>query len=203
MKLVIDGQNGAGMELHGGVTFGEVIDEARRAGVVKDDQVVIAAMIDGRPVDPTTPESLDSTVGNEGRIELQTVSSVDLLCGSVHDGREAIEQLVESCHQTADKYRAENLVDASLAFSALSDQIIQVVRYVDDLTPYLPADDGQTDALAELHARFHDVLSEAVGFQKDADWVMLADVVDYEFPEVFGRFDQLLADYETALAVVR
>ena len=83
------------------------------------------------------------------------------------------------------------LIQATLATSTLN------------LTPYLPADDGQTDALAELHARFHDVLSEAVGFQKDADWVMLADVVDYEFPEVFGRFDQLLADYETALAVVR
>jgi hypothetical protein len=207
MKLTVNKKEVDSTNLPGVKTLGTFISSLFNASIIAEDDLVASIVIDGRTVDALEEDldviPLDLHDTKEIKIKTEPVQSV--LLTAMHDGRESCALLVEDCKTAADKFRDINVAAAAEYFSSLSDKIMDTMQYLGELNHYIQSFYGprKDENFIKIREHFQVILKEAISHQEDADWVMLADLLEYEFTEVFSSFSAYLESAEGFAATKR
>lgn len=156
---------------------------------------IVDILADGQSISPDDAEKLEEAkiLGYE-KIELVSATAQEMVRLAVQDGSEGLAHLEELALEVAGELRVGRIKDAM-------DQYLQFIDGVEWFTTMLRnADRAFASEMAETSMESErqaliDRLSEQTqaiqGAQESEDWVGLADILEYEFPELFQDGKQL------------
>ncbi|MCL4234521.1 MAG: hypothetical protein KJ042_08385 [Deltaproteobacteria bacterium] len=205
MKLYVDdrllGEAGGDTPLN----LDTILDRLQDQGQVPEDRIIVAVQVDKRRIDPAVDDiGLMSVLPNDTKIfRVVTESVAVLLREALEDGRAAFEVVAKASVDAVKKLRGGNMPDALKFFGKLMERIQSTMEYWTELRGQLEAysPDFRFEPVEELLVKFRKTLSDAIGFQQDGDWVMLADTVEYEFVEIFEQFQKLVGGFVNEITV--
>ncbi len=199
MKLYVDdrllGEAGGDTPLN----LDTILDRLQDQGQVPEDRIIVAVQVDNRKIDPAVDQiGLMSVLPDDTKVfRVITESVAVLLREALEDGRAGFEVIAKASRDAVVKLRGGNMPDALKFFGKLMERIQATMEYWTELRGQLEAfsPDFRFGPVEELLERFRKSLNDAIGFQRDADWVMLADTVEYEFVEIFEQFQKLVGGF--------
>jgi len=200
MKLFLNDQGVLKFDFAEVKTLADLVAGVISQQIIEEGEVISTIDLDGKSVNPLDDDlkaiALDAQGETEVRLKTESVRS--LLLAAIRDGRGSCDALDVDCKAAAEKFRGENLAEAAEFFSGLTERIIEVLSYLVELNLHLVSilEKKDVEFFEKTRDRFHSVLKEALGYQEEADWVMLADLLEYEFAEVFSEFSEFLARAE-------
>ena len=196
MRIFLNDQETRKFDFTGVKTLADLVAGVLSQKIIEEGEVISTIEVDGSSINPLDEDLKAIALDPAGKAEvrLKTESVRSLLITALRDGRDTCEALDVDCRTAAEKFRGENLADAAQFFAGLTERIIEIIGYLTELNQHLLSilEGEDTEIFEKTRDRFHSVLKEALGYQEEADWVMLADLLEYEFAEVFSEFSRYL-----------
>ncbi|MCZ7584234.1 MAG: hypothetical protein M5R36_13350 [Deltaproteobacteria bacterium] len=192
MKIVVDDQAVETQDWSEAKTVADFIDALMERDIVAEDAIVGTLEIDGRKIDLVEDdlENVPFDASSVKNVVVTTDAVADLLSSAVADSRETCGKLAGELREAAAKFRGSKLADAADFYSGVAGRIMEVIGYLAELDGHLRSglegyDGGR---FKKVRDRFQKALGEALKSQEEGDWVLLADLLEYEFAEVFDDF---------------
>jgi len=161
---------------------------------------IVDIVADGESYSPDESEKLDDMkLAQFDKIELVCATAQEMVRIAIQDGAEGLEHIEELSAEVANDLRVGRVKDAM-------DRYLHLIDGIEWLTTMLKnADRAYAAAMAEsslefdrqsLIQRLAEQTEAVTNAQENQDWVGLADILEYEFPELFqdGKrlFERLL-----------
>ncbi len=179
----------------GADTYDEVLAAVVNSDLVVGGDVVTKLEVDGVSFEPGDEEMADKPVDMAavGVVKVTKRLTIDLLMESIGEGVKSCRFISEESKRIAQLFRGQRLADANEAYANLIADIQDTIFYLSQLKEYILnlLEEAGDESFLKISKRFQDVAEETISFQEEADWVMLADLLEYEFSEIFSDF----ADY--------
>jgi hypothetical protein len=180
----------------GNKTVGELIDTLREH-LQTDDRLVVQIECDGQTV---SEDSLNSTLGRSARdfqrLDFQTQPTVDLARSALETIADILAQTDEGRAQTVEHLTTGNTPDAMKALGPCIkawqrgfEGLIQVAA-LRNVSLDEPCVDGRT-ILAHIQ-EWSEQLKQIKGALEDQDFVLLTDILQYEFESTTDRWRQII-----------
>ena len=188
--------NGATYEARTGLkTWGELLDGLEQ-GEGAARIVVTGVRFDGVE-EPSFREGPMLARGLESSqaIDVETCAVGELVASTITVAREGLGPLADAARETADKFRNRDLAGANQELAELAvtlKTLGNITAAVRDQTMVLSSAGSQglgTDFFTEL-GRALESLVEASTSQ---DWILVADLLEYEMPPLLVRWNELLS----------
>jgi hypothetical protein len=165
------------------------------------DSVIRQVMVDGLPLVPAelndVPADLFEGLERRQKIEVTTGSHRDIACDSLHEAisyLERIEGVIPSLSASFQAYPGPeafgNLRDLYTGFYWLN---LLLDRLGKNFSAALTDVSIDGIALAEHHRRFLSVLQQLVDSQENRDYVLVADLLEYEILPIVPTWKQIFA----------
>ena len=170
------------------------------SGRVPAGEIVTNILIDGKDHDSEAIEK-DETVydfSGIGEVKLITKALGEILRESVSEAKKSCRSLSEDSRKIADLFRSQKLADANDAYSMLVGDIQEVLGHLAVLQDYILniVENIEHLRFEEIWKHFEDIARETITYQEDSDWVMLADLLEYEFAEIFSDFENYFSEVQ-------
>jgi hypothetical protein len=164
--------------------------------------VVISVTLNRETLDEEKMRDLASVpLSRIERLELQTTSVMSLVLDGTGKINQLIDQLVPAMEQTADKFRTRPEEEANRYFRECLDGLMEVVEYVENFEKATGIDfDRETVRGAKISDRQKSLLevsNRLHGAQREKDWVMLADLLEYELTPVLQEWKEIFSELGT------
>jgi hypothetical protein len=125
-------------------------------------------------------------------LEITTVSLEKLVSAAIKDCTVFLERIVESVQKTAELFRMSDEAEANEYFAKVLESIRALLKFIDttrntiNWDSHTPVYNGQPiqkewESLLEL-------VSEMQVTQEEGDWILLADMLEYELAPVLSRW---------------
>jgi len=188
MKLLIDGQE-TGMIGR----FGNLEDLLSQIALDQDrhDRIIWDVMVNGENYNETTPhDARDVMIDSIQSLEVGTKDKSEISDDFIRNSGDMFQILTRSAEEIAGLFRKADEGDANqryLEFLASYQDMFQMLLNVKTVLN-LPMDD-------KLEA-FESLLDKMIGAQENQDWVMLADLLEYELVPVLKEWEDMFKEFE-------
>ncbi len=182
-QIFIDGQERR-LDLTDTRTLGDIF--SRIAEVVEDTGRLLAtAILDGSTLsEEETKEQMELPADSVSRIEVGTMSREDLAIDTLDTMSEYLGRLNPELLRIAGLWRVGNDIQANEAFVFCVEGLRWFRHSVDLSRQVLPNDfERITDSGRPLYAleeQFDRTVDDMLSAQSEADWILMADLVEYE-----------------------
>lgn len=180
-----------------GETMGDILRLA--IGQLNKGQVISRVIVDGREQAKFTDEEFLSTltgVTAEVRVECEQVK--DLLLNGLEQEKRFLTELLKEMPAIALGFRKSEAVPAAEKLGVLAEGLKTLVQLLQGVASFFPRANASFRFRGEdLHThliRFSKTLEALNKAQTQVDFVMLADVLEYELSEELGRWIELLGE---------
>ncbi len=142
-------------------------------------------------------------LGEDGELSIITMGSNDLILESISAINNYFNDLSKNLSKVSDLLRVGNDKDGFNDFAADLKGITAFVQIMDKLAPFLNIDYSiYTYKEKTIKAYFDDleaVLSKILETQKDHDYIMLADVIEFEMEPLLKVWQEVLESFKTKI----
>lgn len=161
---------------------------------------IIGIQADDKEFSPEDTDLLEETEAMSFKlVELLTVSANDVIRMGVEDGNEGLTHLEEIANLSSADLRIGDVKNAMDKYLQLVDGIewfVTMLKNADKAYASAMAESSLEKDRQDLIARLSEQMSGIQKSQENEDWVEMADILEYEFPELFedGRklFEKIL-----------
>ncbi len=161
---------------------------------------IVDILADGQSISPDDSSRLDEArILDFEKIELVSATAQQMVELAVQDGGEGLEHLEEMAVEIAGELRVGRIKDAMDQYLGLIDGIewfSTMLKNADRAFASVMAESSLESDRQNLISRLAEQTQAIQSAQEGEDWVGLADILEYEFPELFqdGRklFERLL-----------
>ena len=188
MKLLIDGQE-TGMIGR----FGNLEDLLSQIALDQDrhDRIIWDVMVNGENYNEATPhDARGMSIDSIRSLEVGTKDKAEISDDFIRNSGDMFQILTRSAEEIAGLFRKADEGDANqryLEFLASYQDMFQMLLNVKTVLN-LPMDD-------KLEA-FESLLDKMIGAQENQDWVMLADLLEYELVPVLKEWEDMFKEFE-------
>ena len=142
-------------------------------------------------------------LGENGELSIITMGSNDLILESISAINNYFNDLSKNLSKVSDLLRVGNDKDGFNDFAADLKGVTAFVQIMDKLAPFLNIDYSiYTYKEKTIKAYFDDleaVLSKILETQKDRDYIMLADVIEFEMEPLLKIWQDVLESFKTKI----
>ncbi len=150
---------------------------------------VIEIFIDEKDYSPDDTENLESLkVLDFTKIELMAATAQDMVRAGFEDGESGLKHLEELALNVSADLRIGKVKEAMDAYIELVDGIEWFVTMLKNADRAFAASMAESSLESERQTfltRVTEQMSMVHGAQEGEDWVGMADILEYEFPEIF------------------
>ncbi len=145
-------------------------------------------------------EALQKKPSDIDSLEVELANLKDLVATNLANALEYLKKLIPGFEQAADLFRAGNEQEANKYYLQILDgidwfsQVVSVVMNPDESKMELPDADDEN-----LHARqkkLTDLMSQMLEANQNQDWVLLADILEYEMVPFYKDWESILSKLE-------
>ena len=143
-------------------------------------------------------ESRYITLGEVSTLDLKTVSDMDLARGILGDAALKVQTLVQALEKGAALFRLAAEDEANHYFAQVLEALRWLLQTGEGACQVLDVDmvkesSPQTGDVSEFISRFQDLLDEMLQVYQEEDYILLADLMEYELLPMVQEWQKILS----------
>ena len=196
MEVLLDNKTLSPINLHGH-NLEEILGEIMNLHV-PEDRIINEVLLNGRMYSEQVPREAAGVDRDEiGILEVQTIPSVDLAHALVKTGPGYMDTLIQAAGMVAEQFRIGDEAEANEQLSTFVQTLQDLFSMVDQALEILaiPLDRFESDGVSARAKikELNQLLQEMISRQEDRDWILLADLLEYELADLLGDWKKILA----------
>ncbi len=197
MNIIINGAS-IGENMEEAANLEDVLVKLSR-GKLPEDHLVGTVKVNGREFSELYPgQSQEVVVEKINDLEITTVSLEKFAAAAINDCTVFLVRLVESVQKTAELFRMSDETVANEYFAKVVEtirallQFIETTRKTVDWNFQTSMYNGKP--IQEEWDRLLEVVDELHEIQEESDWILLADILEYEFVPALNRWKEIIGE---------
>jgi len=201
MKLFINSVEKA-MDFHGN-TLGELLDQIQK-NTVLPGTYMSAVILDGSHIDLQIEESKAQEfravlVNDIEKLEIEIVSVQEIVNKNLENAEQYLEKLIPGIEKAAELFQMEDETEANQFFLNIIDGIDWLSQVLEGVVTALTIDVENTKikgkTIQERQTQLIDLTQQLVEANKNKDWVLVADLLEYEILPFYGEWSELIPEF--------
>ena len=145
-------------------------------------------------------EALQKKPSDIDSLEVELANLKDLVATNLANALDYLKKLIPGCEQAADLFRAGNEQEANKYYLQILDgiewfsQVVSVIMSPDEGETELP--DTDDESLEVRQKKLTDLMSQMLEANENQDWVLLADILEYEMVPFYKGWEKILSKLE-------
>ena len=145
-------------------------------------------------------EALQKKPSDIDSLEVELANLKDLVATNLANALDYLKKLIPGCEQAADLFRAGNEQEANKYYLQILDgiewfsQVVSVIMSPDGGETELP--DTDDESLEVRQKKLTDLMSQMLEANENQDWVLLADILEYEMVPFYKDWEKILSKLE-------
>ena len=145
-------------------------------------------------------EALQKKPSDIDSLEVELANLKDLVATNLANALDYLKKLIPGCEQAADLFRAGNEQEANKYYLQILDgiewfsQVVSVIMSPDQGETELP--DTDNESLEVRQKKLTDLMSQMLEANQNQDWVLLADILEYEMVPFYKDWEKILSKLE-------
>ena len=141
-------------------------------------------------------EALQKKPSDIDSLEVELANLKDLVATNLANALDYLKKLIPGFEQAADLFRAGNEQEANKYYLQILDgidwfsQVVSVIMSPDEGETKLP--DTDDESLEVRQKKLTDLMSQMLEANQNQDWVLLADILEYEMVPFYKDWEQIL-----------
>jgi hypothetical protein len=166
---------------------------------IPDGQQLFQVEVNGQFFTERYPrESRYVTLGEVSRLDLKTVSDEDLARSILSNAVQQVETLVQALEKSAALFRLAAEDEANHYFAQVLEALRWLVQTGEGACQVLAVDLGEVTSpqigdVSDFLQRFQDLLEEMLQVYEEEDYILLADLMEYELLPMVLQWQQILS----------
>ena len=197
MKLLVNGKEET--VSHMGETLGDLLLHIEKEGVPQGN-VVRAIKIDGQESSPDSPEAKKTSLSEIATLEVEISTLSDIIDKNIENADAYLIRLIPGIEKSVELFRMGNEQEANKFFINIIDGIDWLSQVLDMiLTAKAISPDTVFDgkSIQDRQASLMDLTQQMVDANKNQDWVLLADLLEYEILPYYQEWSNLLPHFRS------
>jgi len=197
MKLLVNGKEET--VSHMGETLGDLLLHIEKEGVPQGN-VVRSIKIDGQESSPDSAEAQKTPLSEIGTLEVEISTLSDIINKNIENADAYLIRLIPGIEKSVELFRMGNEQEANKFFINIIDGIDWLSQVLDMiLTAKAISPDTVFDgkSIQDRRASLMDLTQQMVDANKNQDWVLLADLLEYEILPYYQEWSNLLPHFRS------
>ena len=182
MKLLVNGKEET--VSHMGETLGDLLLHIEKEGVPQGN-VVRAIKIDGQESSPDSPEAQKTPLSEIATLEVEISTLSDIINKNIENADAYLIRLIPGIEKSVELFR--------MGIDWLS-QVLDMILTAKAISPDTVFD-GKS--IQDRRASLVDLTQQMVDANKNQDWVLLADLLEYEILPYYQEWSNLLPHFRS------
>lgn len=162
-----------------------------------DDLAIRELLINGDPYEENVHGSPESVLlGGIQRLEIETISSRDLALGFLESYQPVLDTLAQATEKVAELFRVGDEQQANEEYLQFLEALELLLESMQRVTNALNLDMAHVThdgvSARERLDRLSELTGEMLSAQEEDDWVLLADLMQYDLKPEFEAWSQLM-----------
>ena len=197
MKLLVNGKEET--VSHMGETLGDLLLHIEKEGVPQGN-VVRAIKIDGQESSPDSPEAQKTPLSEIATLEVEISTLSDIINKNIENADAYLIRLIPGIEKSVELFRMGNEQEANKFFINIIDgidwlsQVLDMILAAKAISPDTVFD-GKS--IQDRQASLVDFTQQMVDANKNQDWVLLADLLEYEILPYYQEWSNLLPRFRS------
>ena len=191
MKISINGA-----EMQDPSFQGETMEEVMNA-IVKSRQnsYIRRVWLDGQEVSSDSQDILKTSPTSVGLLELELAELQDLLANNLTNAKDYLVRLIPGFQKAADLFRMGNEQEANQYYLQVLDGIEWFSQVVIIIVS-TQENKSEEKSLEERQKKLTDLMSQMLEANQNQDWVLMADLMEYEMIPFYKDWEAVLSRIE-------
>jgi len=196
MKVSINGVEQEESDFKGD-TLGAILDSMVKQA---PGSYIRRMWLDGKESPSDDREALQKNPSDIDSLEVELANLKDLVATNIANALDYLKKLIPGFEQAADLFRTGNEQEANKYYLQILDgidwfsQVVSVIMKPDDGKTELPDADGES--LQVRQEKLTDLMSQMLEANQNQDWVLLADILEYEMVPFYKDWENILSKLE-------
>ena len=145
-------------------------------------------------------EALQKNPSDIDSLEVELANLKDLVATNIANALDYLKKLIPGFEQAADLFRTGNEQEANKYYLQILDgidwfsQVVSVIMKPDDDETEQP--DADDESLQVRQEKLTDLMSQMLEANQNQDWVLLADILEYEMVPFYKDWENILSKLE-------
>jgi hypothetical protein len=189
MKISING-----VETQEATFQGETLAEVLHAILnSRRDSYIRRVWMDGQEASSNTQDTLKTSTASVELLELELALLQDLVVTNLTNAKEYLEKLIPGFQKAADLFRMGNEQEANQYYLQILDGVdwfSQVILTIVNAQENI----FEAQSLEERQKKLTDLMGQMLEANKNQDWVLLADLLEYEMIPFYKVWQEVLSE---------
>ena len=197
MKLLVNGKEETVSYM--GETLGDLLLHIEKEGVPQGN-VVRSIKIDGQESSPDSPEAKKTSLSEIATLEVKISTLSDIINKNIENADAYLIRLIPGIEKSVELFRMGNEQEANKFFINIIDGIDWLSQVLDMiLTAKAISPDTVFDgkSIQDRRASLVGLTQQMVDANKNQDWVLLADLLEYEILPYYQEWSNLLPHFRS------
>ena len=192
MKISINGAETQEASFQG-ETLGAVLHAILNS---RQDSYIRRIWLDGQEASSNTQDTLKTSTASVELLELELALLQDLVSNNLTNAKEYLEKLISGFQKAADLFSMGNEQEANQYYLQILDGIdwfSQVILTIVNAQ----VDIFKEQTLEERQKKLTDLMAQMLEANKNRDWVLMADLLEYEMIPFYKDWQEVLSQIKT------
>lgn len=199
MKILINGAEDT--QSYMGRTVGEVLEEIVQNKVF-GGTFISHLRLDGEDVEVDSKEARQTPVNKVSSLEIEISSLSSLISKNISNAEDYLKKFIPGIQKASELFHSGNEQEANKFFLKIIDGIEWFSQVVDAVVNVIGDKEESLSfnkkTIAERKQRMLELISQMVAANKNRDWVLLADLLEYEVLPYYKEWQTILPDLKQA-----
>ena len=197
MKVLVNGKEETISFM--GETLGDLLSHIEKVGVAQGN-VVRSIKIDGQESSPDSSEAQRTQISEIATLEVEISTLADMINKNIENADAYLIRLIPGIEKSVELFRIGNEQEANKFFVKIVDgfdwfsQVLDIILTAKEISPDTVF---EGKSIQDRRTSLVDLPQQMVDANKNQDWVLLADLLEYEILPYYQEWSNLLPGFRS------
>ena len=197
MKVLVNGKEETISFM--GETLGDLLSHIEKIGVTQGN-VVRSIKIDGQESSPDSSEAQRTQISEIATLEVEISTLADMINKNIENADAYLIRLIPGIEKSVELFRMGNEQEANKFFVKIVDgidwfsQVLDIILTAKEISPDTVF---EGKSIQDRRTSLVDLTQQMVDANKNQDWVLLADLLEYEILPYYQEWSNLLPGFRS------
>jgi hypothetical protein len=182
-----------------GETLGDLLSHIEKVGVAQGN-VVRSIKIDGQESSPDSSEAQRTQISEIATLELEISTLADMINKNIENADAYLIRLIPGIEKSVELFRIGNEQEANKFFVKIVDgidwfsQVLDIILTAKEISPETVF---EGKSIQDRRTSLVGLTQQMVDANKNQDWVLLADLLEYEILPYYQEWSNLLPGFRS------
>ena len=197
MKVLVNGKEETISFM--GETLGDLLSHIEKVGVAQGN-VVRSIKIDGQESSPDSSEAQRTQISEIATLEVEVSTLAEMINKNIENADAYLIRLIPGIEKSVELFRVGNEQEANKFFVKIVDgidwfsQVLDIILTAKEISPDTVF---EGKSIQDRRTSLVDLTQQMVDANKNKDWVLLADLLEYEILPYYQEWSNLLPGFRS------